>query len=218
MTCRGCSATWRHRAVALALTAGLGLRMAPLAGLEPDRSRRGLGLSDAMPLAGVLSSRFQYVNSYYDEFPRVDLTAVSDDLRGAFEFVTCSDVLEHVPPPADLALRGLADLVRPGGCAVVSVPALPEGTLEYYEGLVDFEIDGLSVRWRDAAGAEHVDLTPEFHLGQGQTLAFRFWGAADLRRRLAAVGFSAPVAIPWSAGAGVPDIPEGHVILVRRIG
>ncbi len=217
MNCRACGSTWRHRAIALAITVGLELPFEPLADLAPDWSRRGLGLSDAMPLAAMLSSRFDYVNSWYDRFPRVDLTDVPKELHEEFEFVTCSDVLEHVPPPVDRAIDGLAALVRPGGFAAVSVPGVPELTVEYYAGLTAFELDGDTVRWWDDTGAEHLDDSPEFHLGQGQTLAFRCWGMADLARRLAAAGFSAPLDIPWVSRFGVPEIAEGNVIVVRRL-
>lgn len=112
--CSGCGSAWLHRALGLVILKGLGLPIVPLSSLAPDLSRRGLGISDAFPLAAILGGRFDYTNSWYHRFPKVDLTSVPAELRAEFEFVVCSEVLEHVPPPVQTAMRGIAELLRPG--------------------------------------------------------------------------------------------------------
>jgi methionine biosynthesis protein MetW len=47
--------------------------------------------------------------------------AALDALRGPFDALVCGDVLEHLADPWR-ALASLAELLRPGGMAVVSVP------------------------------------------------------------------------------------------------
>jgi len=216
--CGTCGATWRHRAIMLALLVGLRYPLEPIAERAPDWSRRGIGISDPMEIASVLVTRVDYVNTWYDRFPKVDLTAVPDELRASLEFVTCSEVLEHVPPPVDLALRGLADILRPGGFAVLSVPRCPVSTTtEYYPGLTQFRVVYDRVIWVDGAGLTHLDPNPEFHQGQGQTLAFRQWNFDDLVARLNFMGFSPPLYLPWSDELGVPEIPNSGVMLVRKL-
>jgi len=59
--------------------------------------------------------------------PRLSLQA--DDITdsrlpaGTFDFVLCSEVIEHIPPPrAADAIRGMACLLRPGGVLMLSTP------------------------------------------------------------------------------------------------
>ncbi len=105
---------------------------------------------------------------------------------GAYDLVTCMEMLEHVPDPASV-LNALATLVRPGGTVVVSTlnrtpqafltaivgaeyvaRVLPKGTHEYSRFLKPSEIGqgaraaGLVVA--DVAGLAMNPLTREFSL------------------------------------------------------
>ncbi len=91
---------------------------------------------------------------------------------GAFDAVTCMEMLEHVPDPA-ATLAALAALVKPGGDVIVSTlnrnplafavaivgaeyiaHALPRGTHEYLKFIRPSEL----ARWGRAAGLELEDL------------------------------------------------------------
>jgi 2-polyprenyl-6-hydroxyphenyl methylase/3-demethylubiquinone-9 3-methyltransferase len=103
-------------------------------------------------------------------------TAAAEDLArerpGAFDAVTCMEMLEHVPDPA-AALQALAVLAKPGGDVIVSTlnrhpqafavailgaeyiaRILPRGTHEYLKFIRPSEL----ARWGRAAGLELVDL------------------------------------------------------------
>jgi SAM-dependent methyltransferase len=214
--CPECGSTWRHRAVALGVLVGLRTKLIPLAEYPQDWSRRGVGISDAMPLASRLSSTFDYVNSSYHRFPRLDLLDPPADVIGQFEFVTCSDVLEHIAPPADRALEGLASVLRPDGFAVISVPGRPTTTQEYYPGLTEFELVDGTLRWVDGLGLVRHDPDPDLHLGEGLTLAFRRWGLDDLERRLVRAGFAPPEPVLVCDELGVPAVKQGNVLIARR--
>lgn len=229
MACGTCHSTWRIRAVALLVLQGLKLPVTPLRTSAPDFSRHGLGISDNAFLAAELAGRFDYVNSYLHRFPRLDISEVPDELHGEFEFVICSDVLEHVPPPAEPSLEGLASLLRPGGFAVVSVPltrrfaeaALPPAganTVEYYPGLTSYDEVGDTVIWTDSVGVKRTDVEPEFHGGQGRTLAFRLWGMDDLVARFGACGLAAEAHGDDldAPEFGVPALPFSGLALLRR--
>jgi 2-polyprenyl-6-hydroxyphenyl methylase/3-demethylubiquinone-9 3-methyltransferase len=92
---------------------------------------------------------------------------------GAFDLVTCMELLEHVPDPA-ATLAALAGAVKPGGDVIVSTlnrkPAafavailgaeyvakiLPRGTHEYLKFIRPAEL----ARWARAAGLEIKDLS-----------------------------------------------------------
>ena len=159
MFCAKCNSTWRVRATALGVLVGTGIPQAPFPEVNPNWFWRGVGTSDHMALAGALASRFDYTNSYYHRFPRLDLLNVSEEQRRQFGFVICSDVLEHVPPPADRALSGIADLLDDHGFAILSVPcggqAVP--TDEFYPGLASWTEFEDRVEWVDTNGNQHTD-------------------------------------------------------------
>jgi 2-polyprenyl-6-hydroxyphenyl methylase / 3-demethylubiquinone-9 3-methyltransferase len=92
---------------------------------------------------------------------------------GAFDAVTCMEMLEHVPDPAS-TLAALARLAKPRGDVIVSTlnrnplsfavailgaeyiaGVLPRGTHEYLKFIRPSEL----ARWGRAAGLELVDLT-----------------------------------------------------------
>jgi 2-polyprenyl-6-hydroxyphenyl methylase/3-demethylubiquinone-9 3-methyltransferase len=108
----------------------------------------------------------------------VDYRAVAaEDLAlerpGAFDAVTCMEMLEHVPDPG-ATLTALAALVKPGGDVIVSTlnrnplafavailgaeyiaRVLPRGTHEYLKFIRPSEL----ARWARAAGLDLKDLT-----------------------------------------------------------
>jgi SAM-dependent methyltransferase len=72
------------------------------------------------------------VTAYYgmDRWPRTDAVSLAGDIQhldmlapASFDTVLCFEVLEHVPDPAE-ALRGIAQILKPGGVALISVPHL----------------------------------------------------------------------------------------------
>jgi len=92
---------------------------------------------------------------------------------GAFDLVTCMELLEHVPNPLS-TMAALATLVKPGGDVIVSTlnrrplafavaiigaeyiaRILPRGTNEYLKFIRPSEL----ARWGREAGLELIDLT-----------------------------------------------------------
>lgn len=210
--CRGCESTWRARAVTLTIILGLGYVPSKVDNLKPDWSRIGLGISDDVQVASRLSTKFSYSNTFFDAFPNLDIRDVPSLAQNKFEFVSCSDVLEHIDIDLDKALLGLSSLLRPGGFAVLSVPVNHEtATTEYYPGLESFCIEGAAVKWRNHKGQHFVDLRPEFHGGRGQNLAFRQFSNESFQEAVLRNGFktisygsSEPkLGVPWDISAGV---------------
>jgi len=106
------------------------------------------------------------------EYREVAVEALAAAEPGAFDLVTCLEMLEHVPDPAGV-LQAIARLVRPGGDVVCStinrnpkafalaivgaeyvLRLLPRGTHQYSRLIRPSEL----ARWARAAGLELVDL------------------------------------------------------------
>ena len=213
--CDWCGSTWRARAMVLALLQAMGKPNAALSQVDEDWSIRGVGISDDIKIASKLGGKFSYVNTYYHQGPKLDLCAVDEQWIGSSRFVICSDVLEHVPAPAETALKGLHSILQPGGVAVISVPYKPEGfTEEFYPELERYEVVDNKVVWHDNSGLRHIDSNPEFHGGAGQTLAFRLWSLPGLLDALASSGFSRVSVMDCDDKLGVPSLGLGDAVVL----
>ena len=106
------------------------------------------------------------------EYAAIAAEEIARQRPGAFDLVTCMELLEHVPDPA-ASIAALAETVKPGGDVIVSTlnrkPAafalaiigaeyvakiLPRGTHEYLKFIRPAEL----ARWARAAGLEIKDL------------------------------------------------------------
>ena len=216
MLCRNCRSTWRARATGLAVLQGLGYEIRPFKSILSDWSRIGLGVSDDINLSIALHSKFFYFNSYFDTFPYLDIRKVPLRAKNSVEFVTCSDVLEHIDTGITKAFYGLRSLVRPGGFVVASVPIERyEGHSEFYVDLEKFEIESDGVHWTNSIGEAYIDYSPEFHGGRGQNLAFRQFSVTSFEKSLLSVGFSELVNISFCSKLGVPELEYPGIVIAR---
>jgi SAM-dependent methyltransferase len=193
-TCSHCRSSMRFRSVALGLSRtlfGLDLKL-------PDfpllKSMRGLGMSDSETYSDALEDRFSYTNTFYDRAPRFDLLQPDEKEFGRYDFVICSDVLEHVPDPVDRAFATLAGLLKPTGMLILTVPYSHQpGAIEHYpelSGSTLAEVDGRTVLvGRSNSGEYRVFDQLKFHGGIGSTLERRVFTLDSIREALAAAGF-----------------------------
>jgi SAM-dependent methyltransferase len=165
--------------------------------IDTDLSRIGLGIGDDWKLARMLSQKFAYTNSYLHKFPKVDLLSPPRSCIEYFEFVTCSDVLEHTPPPRKKAISGIFRMLKPRGFAVISVPIKQDDIFrEYYPDLFSWNVSDGELHWGDSGGGNYIDKHPEFHGGEGLTITFRQWNKKQLEDDLSLAGFSEVVFLP----------------------
>lgn len=192
-SCTVCGSSARFRAIALALSRALfGLDL-PMTKFPVLKSVRGLGISDSEMIAGPLARCFTYINTHYDREPTFDLMRPDEREFGRYDFVLCSDVLEHVPPPPDTAFETLSRLLKPTGFLILTVPyTLDPATIEHFPDLGPFgmaEVDGETVLVsRSGENGYRVFDHLTFHGGPGFTLEMRVYSEADLRAKLAAAG------------------------------
>jgi SAM-dependent methyltransferase len=170
-----------------------------------DLSRVGLGIGDDWKVARALYQKFMYTNSYLDKFPIVDLLDPPSASIEKFEFITCSDVLEHTPPPRKTPIANIYRMLKPGGFVVISVPIKPDDTYrEYYSGLVSWNFSDSALHWSDSDGRNFIDSYPEIHGGEGLTVAFRQWSKKQLEEDLNLLGFSQIHFLPGKTVVGIP--------------
>jgi SAM-dependent methyltransferase len=155
----------------------------------------GLGMTDwdgyALPLARI----FSYRNTYYHQEPRLDVSA--SEIPNSFkenDFVISSEVLEHIVPPVGKAFANIFDMLKPGGCLILTVPyGLQPDTTEHFPDLYEFKISERNgtyiMRNRTKSGMmqEFTDLC--FHGGPGSTLEMRVFSESALLAHLNAAGF-----------------------------
>jgi 2-polyprenyl-6-hydroxyphenyl methylase/3-demethylubiquinone-9 3-methyltransferase len=122
------------------------------------------------------------------EYRLVSAEALAAEMPGAFDVVTCMEMLEHVPEPASV-VKACASLLKPGGWAVFStinrnpksflfaivgaeyvLRLLPRGTHEYARFITPSELarhcrdGGFSVA--DVTGMTYNPLTRRYSLGR----------------------------------------------------
>jgi len=120
------------------------------------------------------------------EYRRVPVEVLADELPGAFDVVTCMEMLEHVPNPASV-IGACARLVRPGGkvffstlnrnaksylMAVVGAEyimrMLPRGTHDFSRFIRPSELDAwvrpTELRTIDMSGMSYNPLTQTYRL------------------------------------------------------
>jgi SAM-dependent methyltransferase len=145
----------------------------------------GIGLSDPSELEIPLKQKVTYTNTFYDGEPRLDISDIPSDLEGTFDFVICSEVFEHVAPPIEQSFLNLRRLLKPGGCAVFSVPYKPDGdTIEHFPDLHNFRVDyddrGPYLVNYTKSGVMQIRRDIQFHLGRGATLEMRVFSHLGL--------------------------------------
>lgn len=193
-SCHQCGSTVRWRSTVHLVCQSLLQQEVVVARMQPRRDLSGIGLSDDACVARALSSVFDYVNTFYHTEPRFDITHVPDNLVGRYDFVSASDVFEHIVPPVELAFENARRLLKPGGVFVFTVPfTLDPDTIEHFPELHDFHLIEEQGAWRlhnrTRDGREQVFDDLVFHGGPGTTLEMRLFSRAALEHHFTTAGF-----------------------------
>lgn len=155
-----------------------------------------VGVSDGAPIESAFRDRFGsiYKNFEYHAEPFLDITKVDEDLKSTADVVTCSEVLEHVQPPINLAFEGLFKLLKPGGWLILSVPHrnadFPHE--EHFPIMSNVQLifkPNQVLKRIDLEGNEREFLELVFHGGAGATLEYRVFSEVSLLNYLLESGF-----------------------------
>lgn len=194
-----------------------------LAWMAPRKNILGVGCSD-WGYIDLLAEKFDYVNTFYDHEPRLDLCNV-DDTRwkpGSIDFITCSDVLEHVEPPVHRVFDGIYRLLKPGGVAILTVPITPDSTTrEHFPNLYDWRIaeenDHRVLINRQIDG--HIERFDDlcFHGGDGMTLEFRVFSRQGLIDNIQAAGLHVTHIYDQPLPSlAIPLSPDNFVLVAQK--
>jgi SAM-dependent methyltransferase len=156
-----------------------------------------VGVSDGQLMEKILKTiyRSNFKNYHYHQEPKLDITQVPSNLHHSADIVSCTEVLEHVAPPVNVAFLGLRDLLRKDGILVLSVPHsdLTGNHIEHFPEMANYELflgDNSRLVGTLKSG-EQVEFTNlVFHGGVGFTLEFRIFSFHSLRNQLLELGFA----------------------------
>ena len=194
-SCAGCGSTVRWRSIIHALSMELFGRNLAIPDFPERKDIRGIGLTDWGGYADPLAAKLDYTNTFLHQEPKLDITSIPAAMEHTLDFVICSDVFEHVPPPISVAFENLRRLLKPGGVAILSVPydkAL--FTREHFPGLHDWRIveeNGRAILHNTTLdGRAQVFDKLVFHGGEGNVLEMRAFSEAGLLRNFQSAGFT----------------------------
>jgi len=192
-TC-ACGSNVRLRALAHLLSVELFGESLPLAHFPRLKSIRAAGMTDKDCIADILADKFDYTNTHYDREPRLNIKETHPALEGAYDFILCADVLEHIAPPVEPAITEMCRLLKPNGFAGITIFCHPSDKLrEHFPTLHEFKFVTLGGKMllvnRRADGTLEVRDDLIFHGGTGSTLEMREYGITALREQLLAAGF-----------------------------
>ena len=204
--CLKCGSTVRLRSLIALLSREIfGVELA-LPDFPVLKGVRAIGMSDPDKLAERLAEKFDYVNTFYHQEPRLDVVNPSAEHIGRYDFILSSEVLEHVPPPVEQAFANLNRMLKPDGLLLLTVPYKIDGrTAEHFPELHEYALaspGGRTVlvnRRRD--GSIEVFENLSFHGGDGSTLETRVFTETSLKELLAGAGFG-------GARIASEDVPE----------
>jgi SAM-dependent methyltransferase len=193
--CPTCGSTIRLRSLIALLSREIfGVELA-LPDFPVLKGVRGMGMSDPPELAQRLAEKFDYINTFYHQEPRLDIVNPQPDQLGRYDFIVSSEVMEHVPQPVERAFANLNRMLKPNGLLLLTVPYRIDGrTAEHFPELHEYALAAPGGRTvlvnRRGDGSLEVFENLSFHGGDGSTLEMRVFTEASLKEILAGAGFS----------------------------
>ena len=167
----------------------------PLPDFPVLKGVRGLGMSDPKGLGARLAEKFDYINTFYHEEPRLDVVDPAAEHLNRYDFILSSEVMEHVPQPVERAFANLNRMLKPDGLLLLTVPYTIGGrTIEHFPELHEYALAApggrvvLVNRKRD--GSLEVFENLSFHGGDGSTLEMRIFTEMSLKDLLTGAGFA----------------------------
>ena len=154
----------------------------------------GIGMSEHPAYADVLSSKFSFTNTFFHAEPFLDITSKGYLPFRDLDFITCTEVFEHIVQPVSVGFDNLFRILKPGGKVIFSAPyGANEKTIEHYPDLHDYETvktkKGWAVLNKTVAGEWQVFDSPVFHGGPGEVLEMRIYSEQDLVGLFEEAGF-----------------------------
>lgn len=190
--CAKCNSSTRFRLIAYAFSKFV----LSSTGYMPDAFNegvrvRGVGLSDAPPIARSFERTVGYTNTFFHKEPKLDIMSPSQ-IYSDLDYVISSDVFEHTAPPVETPFHNSYRMLKHGGKLLLSLPT-QEDYVEHFPSLNDYKIissenEHLLVN-ATHQGKLEVFKNLRFHGGPGSTLEMRIFSRARVEQLLAEAGF-----------------------------
>lgn len=194
VSCGWCGSTVRCRAVMYVFTREVLGEAAAVKDLRTRSDLTGLGFSDPSVYSRRLAQLTEYTNSWFHRRPRRDLTNLSTFEGKTYDYLICSEVLEHVDRPVELVFSNLYALLNPGGLLVFTVPVADGETTEHFPPMVRYAVkldkQGWKLHGQLPDGRDYVARHLRFHGGPGSTLEMRVFGRRSVVSALRGAGFN----------------------------
>lgn len=140
-SCNNCNSTVRSRQILYLLSIVLFDKSLTIKELPLSKEINILGMSDMKVISNSLKDKFNYINTFYDKEPYLDIHNLKEKYIGNFNVIISSDVFEHILSPVQNAFDNLFKLLKNNGVVIFTVPySLEEKTIEHFENLNKFEI------------------------------------------------------------------------------
>lgn len=205
-SCAQCGSTVRLRGMVALLSQELFGTQLALTDFPDLKGLRGFGMSDPPNFAAQIQKTFNYTNTFYHQPPTIDITHPDPDELGRYDFIISSEVLEHVPPPAEASFANVHRLLKPNGIFLLTVPyGINMQHKEHFPELHEYALatpGGKTVlvnRRRDGSMEVFENLC--FHGGDGSTLEMRVFTEDTLKETLRTAGFG-------DVHIGTENVPE----------
>lgn len=230
--CAKCRCYGRLRSMMYGVTSHFSPDEPILAAMKPRKDIRGIGCSDwgytnahagiAWGYVDLLTRKFDYVNTFYDKDPQLDLCNVdwSRWPSDSVDFITCTDVLEHVEPPVGRAFENMRRLLKPGGVVILTVPCPNRPAGEHFPNLHSWRIetDGekrtLINQRSDGVIERYDDLC--FHGGTGFTLEFRAFSRQSVINCVEKAGLNIVKLLDKSIEPYAIPLKENNFVLIAE--
>lgn len=195
-SCRSCGSNLRYRTIIHILSLELFGKSVILPEYPENKNINGLGMSDWEGYSVMLAEKLSYTNTYYHKDPKLDIVKVKPEMENLYDFITSSDVFEHILSPVSVGFENMYKLLRGKGLCVFTVPFVNlVNTWEHFPELNDFDIifNGkgnqiLINTTKKGEKQEYENLI--FHGGKGATLEMRIFSKPSLLKEFHAAGFS----------------------------
>jgi 2-polyprenyl-3-methyl-5-hydroxy-6-metoxy-1,4-benzoquinol methylase len=109
---------------------------------------KGIGMSEWDVYARILQHKFYFINTYYHQEPRLDITSDDWQRYSDLDFVICTEVFEHILQPLEVGFRNMRQMLKKNGVLVFSAPftGAPQ-TTEHFPGMTNFVTCQVGDRW-----------------------------------------------------------------------
>lgn len=193
--CPTCGASVRIRSIVQLLSCEMLGKSLEIPRWPSNRGFTCIGIGDSNGARQSLSEKITYVETPFDtaepDRPFLKIADIPDELRARGDVVACSEILQHVMPPAQVAFDGLFTMLKPGGLLIVTVPYGFESTVEHFPNLNNWTIvrDNGKATLRNTTASGATERFTDLRFYGTELLEMRVFGLSDLRKALRDAGF-----------------------------